>query len=238
MQRHGAARPPARSLARWCARARRALRAAPAITTVPRVPPPPAPQHSDALPSPRIRRADAVDLDALVALEERVFRHDRLSRAQFRRHLDSDSALVLIAKEDGRLLGVAVVFFRRGARVARLYSLVTAPEAPPEAHYRWLGLLEQHWIGAEQGNQISYTLKLFTDRHDLEAFRAIVRRHQPEIRCCAVLPSRPDHALGYEYLPEEEIAPEAFAALTARIATAEEAVDLAQLQCASGVCPI
>ena len=116
--------------------------------------------------------------------------------------------------------------------------LVTAPEAPPEAHYRWLGLLEQHWIGAEQGNQISYTLKLFTDRHDLEAFRAIVRRHQPEIRCCAVLPSRPDHALGYEYLPEEEIAPEAFAALTARIATAEEAVDLAQLQCASGVCPI
>ena len=116
--------------------------------------------------------------------------------------------------------------------------LVTAPEAPPEAHYRWLGLLEQHWIGAEQGNQISYTLKLFTDRHDLEAFRAIVRRHQPEIRCCAVLPSRPDHALGYEYLPEEEIAPEAFAALTARIAAAEEAVDLAQLQCASGVCPI
>lgn len=106
-----------------------ALRATAAITTVPRVPPPQAPQHPDALPSPRIRRADAVDLDALVALEERVFRHDRLSRTQFRRHLDSHSALVLIAKEDGRLLGVAVVFFRRGAQVARLYSLVTAPEA-------------------------------------------------------------------------------------------------------------
>jgi len=128
-QGHGDTMSLARSLARWRARARRALRAASAITTVPRVPPPPAPQHPDALPPPRIRRADAVDLDALVALEERAFSHDRLSRAQFRRHLDSDSALVLIAKEDGRLLGVAVVFFRRGARVARLYSLVTAPEA-------------------------------------------------------------------------------------------------------------
>ena len=128
-QGHGDTMSLARSLARWRARARRALRAAVAITTVPRVPPPPAPQRPDALPSPRIRRADAVDLDALVALEERVFSHDRLSRAQFRRHLDSDSALVLIAKEDGRLLGVALVFFRRGARVARLYSLVTAPEA-------------------------------------------------------------------------------------------------------------
>ena len=116
--------------------------------------------------------------------------------------------------------------------------LVTAPEATPEQHYRWIGLLERHWIGENQGNQVSYTLKLFTDRHDLDAFRAIVLRHQPEVRCCAVLPSRPDHELGYEYLPEEEVADDAFAALVARIEAAEEAVDLAHLQCASGVCPI
>ncbi len=116
--------------------------------------------------------------------------------------------------------------------------LVTAPEATPEQHYGWIGLLERHWIGASQGNQVSYTLKLFTDRHDLDAFRAIVLRHQPEVRCCAVLPSRPDHELGYEYLPEEEIADDAFATLLARIEAAEEAVDLAHLQCASGVCPI
>ena len=117
--------------------------------------------------------------------------------------------------------------------------LVTAPEASPEAQYLWLALLERHWIGAEQGNQISYTLKLFTDRHDLDAFRAILRRHQPEIRCCAVLPSRPDHELGYEYLPEEEIGTEDFAALAARIAQAEaEGVDVAHLQCAAGVCPL
>ena len=50
----------------------------------------------------------------------------------------------------------------------------------PAEQYRWLRLLERHWIGAEQGNQVSYTLKIFTDRHDLEAFRAIVLEQQPD----------------------------------------------------------
>ena len=118
--------------------------------------------------------------------------------------------------------------------------LVIAPEAAPEDQYRWLALLERHWIGAERGNQVSYTLKIHTDRHDLTAFRAMVLAHQPGIRCCAVLPSRKDDALGYEYLPEEEVSAEAFAALVAGIAdpTLHEAVDMAHLACASGVCPI
>lgn len=77
----------------------------------------------------RIRRAVAADLDALVTLEQRSFSHDRLSRAQYRRHLDSDSALVLVANGARYLCGSAVLFFRRGTRVARLYSLATAPEA-------------------------------------------------------------------------------------------------------------
>lgn len=77
-------------------------------------------------PSVHIRRADAVDLDALVALEQRAFKSDRISRAQFRRHLDSDSAQVLVCTESGVLLGDAVVFLRRGSRIARLYSLVIA----------------------------------------------------------------------------------------------------------------
>ncbi|MCC6716346.1 MAG: recombinase [Acetobacteraceae bacterium] len=118
--------------------------------------------------------------------------------------------------------------------------LVIAPEAAPEDQYRWLALLERHWIGAERGNQVSYTLKIHTDRHDLGAFRAMVLAHQPGIRCCAVLPSRADDALGYEYLPEEEVTGDAFAALVAGIAdpALHEAVDMAHLACASGVCPI
>lgn len=79
---------------------------------------------------PHVRRAVAADLDELVALEQRSFSSDRLSRAQYRRHLGSDSALVLVAGANPRLLlGSAVLFFRKGSAVARLYSLATRPEA-------------------------------------------------------------------------------------------------------------
>ena len=76
-----------------------------------------------------IRRAKPSDLDALVDLELRAFSGDRLSRRQFRRHLRSDSVAVLVARDADRLLGDAVVFFRRDSAVARLYSLVSAPQA-------------------------------------------------------------------------------------------------------------
>jgi hypothetical protein len=139
--------------------------------------------------------------------------------------------------------GMTIVGFPTVPLIMRLGladRLVTAPEASPAEQYRWLRLLEQYWIGETQGNQVSYTLKLYTDRHDLEGFREIVQNEQPGVRCCAVLPTRPDHALGYEYLPEEEVPAEVFAALVSAIDVAEarEAVDLAHLQCASGACPI
>lgn len=78
---------------------------------------------------PRVRRAVPADLDALVALEQASFAGDRLSRAQYRRHLRSDSAQVLAATHDGRLLGSAVLFFRRHGTSARLYSIATAAQA-------------------------------------------------------------------------------------------------------------
>jgi hypothetical protein len=117
---------------------------------------------------------------------------------------------------------------------------VTAGEASPGDQYRWLRLLEAHWIGAEKGNQVSYTLKIFSNTHDLESFRAIVREQQPLVRCCAVLPSRPDHELGYEYLPEEEVSEVAFDAIVRRIdaGATHEGIDPVHLQCAGGVCPI
>ncbi|MBD8881650.1 MULTISPECIES: GNAT family N-acetyltransferase [Rhodanobacter] len=74
----------------------------------------------------RVRSAQLSDLDDLVALEEHSFTSDRLSRAQFRRHLDSDSAKVLVASTGPhRFLGTAVVFFRKRSGVARLYSIAT-----------------------------------------------------------------------------------------------------------------
>lgn len=85
---------------------------------------------SPAISSTRVRRAAASDLDDLVALEQRSFSSDRLSRAQYRRHLDSDSAVVFVATGSHRqLLGSAVLFFRKHSSVARLYSLATQQEA-------------------------------------------------------------------------------------------------------------
>jgi hypothetical protein len=139
--------------------------------------------------------------------------------------------------------GVVVVGFPTRPLIQRLGigdRLVTAPEASPAEQYRWLMLLERHWIGAARGNQVSYTLKIATERHGLEEFRAILLAHQPHLRCCAVLPSRPDRDLGYEYLPEEEVPEDRFRAIVAAIADpgVAEAVDLARLQCEAGVCPI
>ncbi len=74
-----------------------------------------------------IRRAAVSDLDALVELEQASFHGDRLSRRQYRHHLASASACVLVAQASpSALAGAAVVLFRRGTRVARLYSLATA----------------------------------------------------------------------------------------------------------------
>ena len=82
------------------------------------------------MPRPfRIRRARAGDLDALVALEEASFDHDRMSRAQWRRHLRSDSACVLVAELAGFPSGCVLLFFRRGTRSARLYSIAVGQRA-------------------------------------------------------------------------------------------------------------
>lgn len=76
--------------------------------------------------APHIRRAARTDLDALLELEHASFDHDRLSRAQLRRHLKSASARVLIAEVDGVMRGAALLFFRRGSHRARLYSIAIA----------------------------------------------------------------------------------------------------------------
>ncbi|WP_237213287.1 recombinase [Falsiroseomonas oryziterrae] len=111
--------------------------------------------------------------------------------------------------------------------------LVTAPEATPAEHFAWLRLLERHWIGAERGNQVSYTLKLRTDLHDLEAFRSILLAHQPTVRGCAVLPVRSGGETGHEYLPEEDVGEARFQALLAGIRDVglHEAVDPKRLAC-------
>ena len=138
--------------------------------------------------------------------------------------------------------GMSVVGFPALPLALRLglgERLVTAPEATPEEQYAWLALLERHWIGAERGNQVSYTLKFNADRIDLTAFRNLLRTHQPHVRGCTLLPVREEDALGHEYLPEQDVDAARFAALLAGIRDPglHEAIDPAWLACAAGVCP-
>ena len=72
-------------------------------------------------------RRNAADLDALDALEHRVFATDHLSRRSLRHFLGSPTAEVMVAEQDGDLAGTAIVLFRPRSSVARLYSIAVAP---------------------------------------------------------------------------------------------------------------
>ncbi len=78
--------------------------------------------------APIIRPALPADLDALVALEERVFETDRLSRRSFRRFIANPRDALLVAIDpEGVLTGYALVLFRAGTALARLYSIAVDP---------------------------------------------------------------------------------------------------------------
>ena len=74
----------------------------------------------------RIRRARASDLGALVELENGVFSSDRISARQLLHHLGSPSARILVATHGRDIVAAAVLFFRTGSRIARLYSIAVA----------------------------------------------------------------------------------------------------------------
>lgn len=76
-----------------------------------------------------IRKANAADIPALVEIENAAFSGDRISRRSFRQLIDRETAEALVAVRDGKVAGYAVVLFRKGTAVARLYSIATAPQA-------------------------------------------------------------------------------------------------------------
>ena len=76
----------------------------------------------------KIRSASPADLGALIDLENRSFSSDRLSRPSLRRLIASSSADVLVAAVARSIAGYAVLLYRSGSGLARLYSLAVAPE--------------------------------------------------------------------------------------------------------------
>lgn len=132
-------------------------------------------------------------------------------------------------------------------------KLVTASQASPEEHYRWLHLLEKFWLGGvnEDGsmrnNMISYTLKFQVKSEDqpngvtYEQFRDTILAWQPKIRCCAFDASQSIGEIksAHAYVPEEPISAESYKDWMKKIVRIDaEGYDNNSLQCASGICPI
>jgi len=75
-----------------------------------------------------IRPASLADVPALVALENRSFAGDRVSARSFRHLVRRRSAAILVEEEAGTVRGYALLLFRRGSRIARLYSFAVGHE--------------------------------------------------------------------------------------------------------------
>lgn len=108
-----------------------------------------------------LRRAEGRDLPALEALESH-FPGDRLSRRQLRHLLTRAHAEAWVAEDDdGRVVGDAIVLYRRGFDSARLHSLVV----DPGARGKGLGaaLLDEVERGASERGCVSVRLEVRED---------------------------------------------------------------------------
>jgi ribosomal protein S18 acetylase RimI-like enzyme len=77
----------------------------------------------------QIRSAAREDINALMALERRVFAADSMSRKSIRHFLETQSASVVVAEAGCEIVGCAIVLFHPlSPKSARLYSLAVAPE--------------------------------------------------------------------------------------------------------------
>jgi ribosomal protein S18 acetylase RimI-like enzyme len=77
--------------------------------------------------APPARRATLADIDALVALENKAFDGDRLSRRSFRYYVATDTAILRVMKQTGVLAAYSLLAFRKGSKIARLYSIAVDP---------------------------------------------------------------------------------------------------------------
>jgi ribosomal protein S18 acetylase RimI-like enzyme len=82
-----------------------------------------------ASPPARLRRGRTGDLDALVALERDFFTRDhQISRHGLRHFITSPKSALIVAEIGGKVAGCALVLYRRGSKLARLYTIAVGRE--------------------------------------------------------------------------------------------------------------
>lgn len=114
--------------------------------------------------SVQLRPASLQDLSALVALENRTFSEDRISRRQFRWMLKRGHCALIAAQSPTQgLVGYVLVLFHRGTSLGRVYSLAV------DDHARGQGIARQLMQAAEQAalehDCLALRLEVRTDNH-------------------------------------------------------------------------
>ncbi|MNJ08555.1 Acetyltransferase YpeA [compost metagenome] len=107
------------------------------------------------------RFASVADIDALVALEQDCFTLDRLSTRSFNWMVRRANASLIVAEQQGKLAGYALLLFHRGTSLARLYSIAVSPAW--RGHGLGQRLLEQAQASALQRNCAWLRLEVRTD---------------------------------------------------------------------------
>jgi ribosomal-protein-alanine N-acetyltransferase len=116
----------------------------------------------DEAPAITIRKGRLADLDRLVAIEIAAFQSDRLTRRSLRAHLTKSTVALLVAELEvagiPRVVGYALMAFRKDSKRARLYSIAGDP---------------QHRIGA--GKRLIAACEHEAARHGAESLVVEVR---------------------------------------------------------------
>ncbi len=128
-------------------------------------------------------------------------------------------------------------------------DIVLASEATPEEQFKYLSLLEKHYIDGEEseelgshlGSQISYTLKYRKEEMDFEGYKEMLKNGLVKVKCVSVMPQGdPEETRkAYEYLPEEPVTFEKYKKVLDKV-TGNMVQDIGRehLECEGGACPI
>ncbi len=94
---------------------------------------------SSRAPAAKFRRGRLSDLDALLAFERDFFGPDhQISRRSFRRFIVSPNCTLIVAESGGQVAGCALVLYRQGSKLARLYTIAIATAFQRRGHARRL----------------------------------------------------------------------------------------------------
>jgi ribosomal protein S18 acetylase RimI-like enzyme len=72
---------------------------------------------------PHIRKARLNDLARVTEIEWSMFNSDQLSRQSLRRYMQVPSAAMIVAEDDKKIIGYALIGLRKGSKIGRLYSI-------------------------------------------------------------------------------------------------------------------